>query len=51
MTEEVQKIPPPGGGFHVLPSEVVEPVPRSVEPPASGPQEVDQGDCDACNRK
>jgi hypothetical protein len=51
MSDEVKKVAPVGGGFHVLPSEIPE------TPPAESPgtpietREVDQGDCDACNRK
>jgi len=51
MTEEVKKVAPPGGGFHVLPSEIVEPSPQPDATPASDSEEPDQGDCDACNRK
>jgi hypothetical protein len=50
MSEEAQKVAPPGGGFHVLPSEIVvmpQPAVEAVEPEA----EPDQGDCDACDRK
>jgi hypothetical protein len=51
MTNEVKKVAPVGGGFHVSPAEL--PPATAAEPPGSPSktEEVDQGDCDACNRK
>lgn len=51
MSDEVKKVAPVGGGFHVSPAEL--PPTTAAEPPGtpSETEEVDQGDCDACNRK
>ena len=50
MTDEIDKVAPPGGGFHVIPSKIVEPTPQYNSPEEPN-EEIDPGDCDACDRK